>query len=196
MAGLKRLMRGLFGLGVAIALSGCPAVPPSDLPSEPNASPSLVESVPETPSPTAEDAIPMSSTVDFEVLDLGASPAMGPFVSDPKAMVFHNAQEWSQFWNQGSGGANRQPPGEIDFETQMVIGLTPGSRPTGGYRIEVDRIEVVDGQNQRWVVHYVEKAPDRSCFVTQQMTIPTAFIVTEPTEVPVDLQGKQQTYSC
>ncbi len=60
-------------------------------------------------------------------------------------------------------------PSEIDFDTEAVVAVRLGERPTGGYRIAVDGASRVDGEI---VISASEVAPDPGDMVTQAITYP------------------------
>ena len=79
----------------------------------------------------------------------------------------------------------------------MVIALTPGSRPTGGYGVRVDHItQGRNSQQNQWIVHYTEIVPGSSCLITQQPTTPAVFVLTEKSDAAIELEGQKITSPC
>jgi hypothetical protein len=142
----------------------------------------------------------MSNAVNFEVFNVGSSPLAEGFQPAPNVFVFRQKQAWSQFWQSSSildMNLQKRPAPAVNFADKMVIALTSGSKPTGGYSIRIDRIEQVpSSQGNRWLIHYTETVPEKNCIVTQQPTTPTVFILTEKSNASVVLRGQKQTSDC
>ncbi len=65
----------------------------------------------------------------------------------------------------------------IDWDKQMVIVVTAGAKPTGGYRVEVQKLAVKDGElTVKWKLH------TPTGFVTQAFTHPAEAVLTEKFE--------------
>lgn len=126
-------------------------------------------------------------SIAFELLNVGATPFARRAVRSPQVLIFRDASAWSEFWG------DRAAP-SIDFARQMVIVVTAGARPTGGYRLEIDRITAIEPSS--WQLHYTETTPGRACRVTQQPTTPAAFIVAETAPVAIELQGQTVAHAC
>jgi hypothetical protein len=104
--------------------------------------------------------------VPFETIEQGVDSGY----RDRTAIVVRTPEEWRQVWERHA--APRAPHPErpaVDFHREMVIAVFLGAQPTGGFTIEVKRIEQrVDG------VHVVieETAPPQDAMVTQAFTSP------------------------
>jgi len=99
-------------------------------------------------------------------------------VWDRRRMVIRDRETWADVWKQinsgpmsftlGPGGEkvpNLPPPApQIDFSHNMLLVVTMGSEPTGGYEIVVDG--VYEHANQLEVV-VRNVSPGRSCFTFQ-----------------------------
>jgi hypothetical protein len=90
-----------------------------------------------------------------------------------REVIVRTAAEWSAFWKQHSPG---QPPPAVDFTQSMVVGVFLGSRPTGGYSVEITKIER-EGDNL--TVTYREQRPGKADIVTQVITMPYQLVTTE-----------------
>ena len=55
----------------------------------------------------------------------------------------------------------------------MVVVLSAGFRPTGGYRLEVQHIA---SAATTWEIHYAEVAPGTNCLVSQRPSTPTVLL--------------------
>ncbi|HEY9749196.1 MAG TPA: protease complex subunit PrcB family protein [Allocoleopsis sp.] len=142
----------------------------------------------------------MGTSIPFQVLRVGSSPLSQSMNPKPQVLVFQNQQDWAKFWSRSSSldlNLQKRAAPTIDFSRQQVIGLSTGSQVTGGFSIQIDRIEqLATSQGEEWVIHYTEKAPGSDCLVTQSSTTPTIFVLTEPTHTRIRLQGKTVNYSC
>ena len=74
------------------------------------------------------------------------------------------------------------PPPSVDFSHDMVVALFMGERPTGGYAIEITRIERTD---HGLSVHYRTSRPDPSAIQTQALTQPFHLVTVPRVDDPV-----------
>lgn len=167
---------------ILVAIACQASVPNQSLPSP---TPSLPQQVVRQPS--------QGNGVKFTILKVGANPLQQGFQPQPQAFVFRNQPAWTKFWQN-----NPVPAPSVNFTREMVIAVTTGSRPTGGYSVQIDRIErsSPSPQNKGWVIHYTETTPAQNCVVIQQATTPTAFVLTQNSNALVTLQGKKTTRNC
>ena len=109
-------------------------------------------------------------------------------------MVIRDRETWGDVWKQiysrpisfswtGPGGERvptvPPPPPEIDFSRNMLLVVTMGSEPNGGYAITVDG--VYEHANQLEVV-VRNVSPGRSCFSAQVETQPVDIVEVEKRE--------------
>lgn len=149
---------------------------------------------------TSPNSRPMNSPISFKVLNFGYTPLDEGFHPQPKALVFQDQKSWAAFWQTSQRlDANLQTPAapKVDFSKQTIIGVTPGSRRTGGYSMKVDRVELKKAQGgDRLLIHYSESTPGQGCMVTQATTTPYMFIAIPKSTLPVELQGRQVASAC
>lgn len=107
--------------------------------------------------------------VPFKPLDRGQQS----FIEDAREVVVRTAAEWTALWKQH---APDQRPPAVDFTRSMVVGVFLGSRPTGGYTVEITR---VDREATDLVVTYREQRPSKSDIVTQVITMPYELVTTD-----------------
>jgi len=100
-------------------------------------------------------------------------------IETAREVVARTEAEWTALWKEHAPGRKRPP---IDFTSSMVVGVFLGSRPTGGFDVEVTRIE---RQGTDLVVSYRERKPDPSDIVTQIITMPYHLVTTERSAAPV-----------
>ena len=110
--------------------------------------------------------------------------------SEPGNMVFRDTESWENFWNNHNnaaitaGGTKPQAP-EVDFETQMIVCVFAGEKPTAGYGISINRV----GESKKsLVVEYSEKSPDPGMMVAQVITYPCHIVVIPSSEKSVEFK--------
>lgn len=87
-------------------------------------------------------------------------------VESPRQATVRMPAEWATLWR---AHAPNRPAPDIDFSTTMVAAVFLGSRPTGGFSVEIVRTRV-DGQSL--VVEYVEKRPAPDAITAQVLSSP------------------------
>lgn len=87
-------------------------------------------------------------------------------VESPRQATVRSPAEWSALWR--THAPNRPAP-DVDFSTMMVAAVFLGSRPTGGFSVEIVRTRV-DGQSL--VIEYVEKRPAPDAITAQVLSAP------------------------
>jgi PrcB C-terminal len=87
--------------------------------------------------------------------------------------VARNQTEWEAVWKKHSVETNPPPPPFIDFKRQIVVAVFLGEKPTGGYDVEIIRVDQSDGA---LVIHYREKSPLPGSIAIQAMTQPFHII--------------------
>lgn len=169
-------------VAVMIAFTACDPTAASD----PAAEPDTQESANEPPStgatgdPATDSA---SSPSDSEDPSGSVQPVDTLFASSisglatPRRELIADADAWSRAWSELHARMTPVPDApELDFAEHHVVLLAMGSRPTGGYAIDVASMTVEDG---RLVVAVREIEPGAGCITTQAVTQP-AFAVTVP----------------
>jgi len=87
-------------------------------------------------------------------------------IESPRQSAVRSADEWSALWKTHDPGG--QMPA-IDFSREMVVAVFLGSRPTGGYGVEIVRAV---GNSGTLVVEYRETAPSPDAIAAQILTAP------------------------
>jgi hypothetical protein len=86
------------------------------------------------------------------------------------AIVVRSAPEWTALWKKHtSSEPNPPPPPTIDFANETVAGVFLGEQPTGGYEVEIVRIEK---DAAAITLSFIEKQPPPGGIVTQALTQP------------------------
>ena len=81
-------------------------------------------------------------------------------------VVVRTADEWRGLWSSHSPGETAPA---VDLSKELVAAVFLGTRPTGGFGVDVVRARR-DGDAV--VVEYVERRPDPGLLVTQALTSP------------------------
>jgi hypothetical protein len=94
--------------------------------------------------------------------------AKGPHsaIETPRQAVVRSEAEWKTLWQAHTGG---QPAPAVDFTRDMVVGVFMGTRPTGGFSVEIVGTRQDQGS---LVVEYRETRPGRGAITAQVLTAP------------------------
>jgi hypothetical protein len=106
-------------------------------------------------------------------------------IEERREVVVKTAAEWAALWKQHNPG---QKPPAIDFTRSMVAGVFLGSRPSGGFAIDVTSVQR-DGANL--TVVYRESKPDPKMMVTQMLTSPFHLVRIDRHEGPVRFRAAE-----
>ena len=110
-------------------------------------------------------------------------------VREPLKIVIQTQEQWVAFWTRHvSIKANPPPPPCVDFATEMVVGVFLGEKRTGGYGIEITRVEK-DTENRRLNVYFREAYPPRNAMIIQLLTQPYHVVKTKKVGLPVDFRS-------
>lgn len=82
----------------------------------------------------------------------------------------------------------------IDWERHMAVGVFLGTRNSGGYNVDIERIAQHD--NNTATVHAREHIPGDNCVTPMVITEPMAIAVVESSDAQFELELSQTTYSC
>ena len=107
------------------------------------------------------------------LLALAAGPAVTTVargsmsaITEPREVVVRSSAEWNALWKEHG---STQPLPAVDFSKELVAAVFLGSRPTGGFSVEVVGARV---EGDALVFEYVEQRPGRDSIVTQVLTSP------------------------
>ena len=105
------------------------------------------------------------------------SLAKGAFsgIAEPRREIIRSADEWEKLWRQhGSARAGAAAPAPaVDFSKEMVIVATLGTRPTGGYAIEIVRVVAAD---KTLKVFVNQTSPPPGAMAIQALTAPFHYV--------------------
>lgn len=107
----------------------------------------------------------------------------------PGTAVIATDSEWSALWDQLRGVGGRPA---VDWETDLVLGVFLGERPTGGYSVSVREIRRL--APDRIELHVTIREPSPSDFVTMAFTYPGELIRIEHSGLrkPLDIVVRDQ----
>ena len=108
----------------------------------------------------------IDNLVSFKVLHEG-SFTLNPEFTGKSLNVFHDSNQYAAELTLYSN----EPPSEVDFASQRVVKLDMGYQTSGGYLIQVNRIEE---QQEAIVMHVEYQAP--SCGAAGVITQPFTFL--------------------
>lgn len=103
-------------------------------------------------------------------------------IAAPRQVVIRTAPQLQALWREH---APDQPVPDVDFNRFMVVGIFLGSRPTGGYSVEVIKVESIGSE---LVVTYSEQRPAADAMVTQALTSPAHLVRVPARKDPVRFQ--------
>jgi PrcB C-terminal len=124
------------------------------------------------------------------LLALAAGPAVTTVargsmsaITGPREVVVRSSADWNALWKEHG---STQPVPAVDFSKELVTAVFLGSRPTGGFSVEVVGARV---EGDALIVEYVEQRPGRGSIVTQVLTSPFHIVRLPAHKGPVRFQG-------
>jgi hypothetical protein len=100
-------------------------------------------------------------------------------IDERREVVVRGVAEWEALWRE-HGGRTSAP--DIDFTREMVVAVFSGTRPTGGYSVQ---ILSAAREADAFVIQYAERQPAGDTIVTQVLTAPFHMIRLPRVEGPV-----------
>jgi hypothetical protein len=93
-------------------------------------------------------------------------------VRERKFVVIKTANEWEELWSSHvSGSISPKALPSIDFQTEMIVAVFLGEKMTGGYDVEIIKIEEAH-QKPVLTVTIRDTKPSPDIIVTQALTQP------------------------
>ena len=100
-------------------------------------------------------------------------------IADAHQAVVRADTEWQALWKRH--GAREAAPA-IDFSREMIAAVFLGTRPTGGYRVEITALR---READVLVIDILERRPPPGALVTQALTAPFHIVRLPRHEGPV-----------
>jgi hypothetical protein len=91
-------------------------------------------------------------------------------VGEARRLIIRDANAWAEFWSELRVGDTPA----VDFTRDVVVAVSAGQRPTGGYEIAVGGVRQVNGE---LMVEVVETTPGPNCMTTASLTQPVDVVV-------------------
>lgn len=88
--------------------------------------------------------------------------------------LIRSTKEWKEFWARhvsGSGFISPTPLPPVDFDREMIVAVSSGEKATGGYGIEITKIEAVH-PNRVLLITLVDSKPPADAITSQALTQP------------------------
>ena len=135
------------------------------------------EVVPSSAESNKEKIIPIS----FCTIDKGSQSG----IKEQRFVVVKTEKEWEDLWrlHKGTFLPEQRIP-SVDLKQEMIIGVFSGEKRTGGYRIEITKIEE-NGEKRQLIVFFLESQPPSRAMVTEALTQPYHIVRTRRIELPV-----------
>jgi len=91
-------------------------------------------------------------------------------IEEPREVTIRSMADWRALWNEHAPAA---PVPVVDFKREMVVGVFLGTRPTGGYAVEITSL---DATRNELTVSYRVDEPARDAMVVQALTAPAHLV--------------------
>jgi hypothetical protein len=115
-------------------------------------------------------------------------------VSEPTARVVQDRATFRRLWDETQSTRTPTPePPEIDFARESLVVVALGTRPSGGYRIRIEKIQERAGAVEVTVGKY---APGQNCLSTQAITKPIAIARMPRTTKPTVFRDQVVVHDC
>lgn len=105
--------------------------------------------------------------------------------------VIKNEDQWTEVWNKHQCIFLPQlPPPEVDFSKSMIIAVFMGEFTTGGYGIEIIKI---DSATDSLIVTVEKTYPGKGCAVTLALSQPYHIVKIDKTEKEIAFETVERT---
>lgn len=110
--------------------------------------------------------------------------------------VLRDEDAYASFWKQLHANQASVPDRpEVNFDTQIVVAVVLGQRPTGGYGVGIDEALSTESGEQIQV-RFTEAVPGDECGTIQVLTSPYVLATVETQGGDVTFSGSKETRSC
>ena len=111
-------------------------------------------------------ASPSPTLAGIETIDKGEYSG----IMTREQLVMESLDEWGRFWDRHASVHVPAPNApEVDFSKEMVIAIFSGEKPTGGYSIEITKVEL---DKDEVTIFFEEVSPEPGQPVTEALTQP------------------------
>lgn len=107
-------------------------------------------------------------------------------LSERTLVEVRSEEEWNSLWAKHVATVSPKPDAPlIDFSKDMVVGVFTGVKPSGGYEVEIVKIE---SDEKVMTVFYREVRPSPEDIVSAVMTQPYHLIKTERQDIQIEFR--------
>jgi hypothetical protein len=122
--------------------------------------------------------------------DDGSASAIG----ERRSLTIRSERRWRKLWGRLTSGEVPSPsPPDIDFRRHMLILVTQGRQPSGGHRIEIERIRRA---GKAWDVEVREVEPGEGCVTAGVITAPFHVVRVKRSRKSVSFSRERFAVSC
>ncbi len=114
-------------------------------------------------------------------------------VGEPERRMVRDGAEWATLWTSLHAGMPAPPLPPVNFAREVVAFATMGTRPTGGFELDVVGTRRV-GKDLDVVL--VETVPGAECMLTQAETTPTVAVRVPRAPGVVRFSVQRKTQRC
>ena len=114
-------------------------------------------------------------------------------VGEPERRIVRNRAEWMTLWTSLHAGMPAPPLPAVDFAQELVIFATMGTRPTGGFELDISGTRRVGNDLD---VILVETVPAKDCMLTQAETAPTVIARVPRASWVIQFTVQRKTLRC
>ena len=98
-------------------------------------------------------------------------------------LVVKTPEEWKELWKKHTSIRKPQTPTpKVDFVKEMILAVFSGQKPTGGFAVEIVRVEKAKNELK---VYFRETVPPPDAGVPEVFTQPYHIIEMEKSDLPV-----------
>jgi hypothetical protein len=116
-------------------------------------------------------------------------------VAHTSIVQIYDKSSWEELWlTRDHGGVTGELP-PVNFDTHFVVAFYLGSRPSGGYSVEINRIVASTGTA---TLHVTETTPGKRCVVITAVATPYHYVAvaTQSEWVPLDFSLARVVNEC
>lgn len=115
-------------------------------------------------------------------------------VTDRRRIVVRDSSVWLALWAEIQSNLQpTRPAPSVDFASHMIVFVSMGTRPHGGFAILIDEVLEAEGEVYARVV---ERSPGPSCITTQALTSPVAAHLVPRRTGTVRFVDRAEVYNC
>ncbi len=115
--------------------------------------------------------------IKFEQLASGAYSG----ISDARQVLLTSSAQWEKLWAEIHKFERPQPEMlKVDFSNRWLIACFMGTKGSGGYQLEINRIQL---QKNQLAIYTTHREPGKNCIATMALTQPYMVVSIEKQKV-------------